>query len=514
MRRIISVILCICMIWSAIPTNVFASENDEILKMDDSSDDTLSFGEIGGFLAGNIETVKKVHENKLFTTRQGHGFAAERANNLYDSYKGSKGNVVGDDFMKNGPDRAIINRNGSTILIQDKYYQSAKKTVEAAFDENGVYKYVDADGMPMLLEVPKDQFDDAVKLIEDKIKDGKIQNVTDPKEASNIVKKGNVTYKQAVNIAKAGNIDSLVYDATNGIVSASCAAGIGFVLDYAVSRMNGLDPVMALDNAIKSGLKTGGFVFATFVISSQLARTGVLHAFVPTSEAITKALGPEVCEAILKRTGINVTGLTTAQITTKVTEILSKELLTEAVVIVVLTAADVTELFRGRISKEELLKNLTVAIVVAAASTAGGYVGGAAGNVVLPGAGALIGTIAGGTLVGGVAGLASELVADKIYKSDADEMFEIISTEFQNLGEDYLINEDEATLISDELSLLLKDDILKDMYASEDRCEFAIDLLKPLFEKQIEARELITIPTENQIRYQYKTLMTDVVFIH
>lgn len=510
-KKIIAIIMCISMMWTSIPYNVLASESN---ILDKERVDNNTIGEVGGFLASNVETVKRIHQNKLFTTPKGHGFAAERANNLYDAYKGIKGTVVGDDFLKNGPDRKIINRNGTEILVQDKYYLSAKASVEAAFDENGIYKYVDADEMPMKLEVPKDQYDEAVQLMREKIKNGKIRNITDPDEATNIVKKGSVTYQQAVNIAKAGNIDSLMYDAANGVVSASCAAGIGFVIDYAVCRMNGLEAEAALNSAITNGLKTGGVVFATFVISSQIARTGAVHALAPTSEALAKALGDEVCEAILVRTGIEVTEAAASEITSKVAKVLSKELITEGVMIVVLTAVDVTDLFRGRISEEELLKNLTVTIVTAAAGTAGGWAGGALGNFVLPGAGAAIGTIVGSVLVGGLSGLVAELVADKVYESDADEMYKIISVEFQNLGEEYLITEDEGKLISEELSKELTGNTLKNMYASENRTQFALELMKPLFIKQVEAREEINVPTEMQMRAEYKAMMKGVIFIH
>lgn len=512
MRKILAMVICICVIGMNIPFEVLAVAEDNML--DESFDDSSTIGETGGFLVSNIETVKRIHENKLFTTHQGHGFAAERANNLYDAYKGIKGAVIGDDFVANGADRMIINRNGAEILVQDKYCLSAKSTVEAAFDENGIYKYVDADEMPMKLEVPKDQYDEAVELIREKISNGKIRNVTDPDEAINIVKKGNVTYEQAVNIAKAGNVDSLSYDAANGVVSTTCAVGITFVLDYAVCRMNGLDPGTALNSAITSGLKTGGCVFATFVISSQIARTGAVNALAPTSEALAKALGDEVCEAILIRTGVEVTGKTSAQITAKVAQVLSKELITEGVMVVVLTAVDVTDLFRGRISEEELLKNLTIVLVSSTAGVAGGYAGGAIGNAILPGAGAVVGSIAGTVIAGGAATLVAELVADKIYKSDADQMYEIISAEFQVLAEQYLISEVEGQLISEELSKLLVGDTLKDMYASEDRTEFAISLLEPLFIKQVNAREEIVIPTVSQMRAEYKTMMAGVVFIH
>lgn len=53
-----------------------------------------------------------------------------------------------------------------------------------------------------------------------KILEGKVDGVTNPNEASKIVKQGSVTYQQAKNIARAGNIDSLVFDVKTQSVSA------------------------------------------------------------------------------------------------------------------------------------------------------------------------------------------------------------------------------------------------------------------------------------------------------
>ena len=48
------------------------------------------------------------------------------------------------------------------ILIQTKYCSTATNSVNAAFDSNGNYRYYDAKGKPMQLEVPADQYDDLV----------------------------------------------------------------------------------------------------------------------------------------------------------------------------------------------------------------------------------------------------------------------------------------------------------------------------------------------------------------
>lgn len=518
-KRTIALLLCISILVGLMPMHAVATAQTEETEppteiIDTALEQTNSLGEVGGYLVGNMLNTASLYRDRKFTQSQGFGFAAENGNNLIDRWQGVNAAVIGDDNAKNGPDRMITNRNGTT-LIQTKYYRSAQESVDAAFDSpDGIYRYMDGD-IPMQLEVPNDQYDDALKAMRQKIENGQVPGVTNPDDAEKIVRKGHLTYKQARNIAKAGNIDSLKYDAANGIVSASCAAGISFVIDYACCVMNGQEPEDALKNAGLNGIKTGGVVFATYVISSQLAKTGMAQslsdALVPTVEAILKTFGDDVGKAILQGAGIQ----TATKITAKqVSNALARELIVDGVLVIILTSADVVDLFRGRISKEEVLKNLTVTIISIAVGAAGGYGGALAGNIIAPGAGGVIGAAAGSILAGGLSALGAEVLIAPFYESDAEEMFNIISEEFTILCGDYLINEEEGTHIAEALKGELIGDVLKDMYASEDRTQFARDLMEPLFVAETALRSPIIVPTTEDLRYQMKQMLQGIVFIH
>lgn len=518
-KKHISLLLCICILISTVPVQAFATEPEKETESstevtaDEQLEQTLSLGEVGGYLAGNAMTTANLFAEHKFTQPTGFGFAAERGNNLIDALKGINSSVVGDDNATNGPDRKIINRDGSITWIQTKYHKTAQKSVDDAFDKMGNYRYIDGNGNPMQLEVPADQHKKAVEKMREKIKNGQLKNVgiTDPDEAENLVRKGTLTYTQAKNIARAGTIDSLKYDATNGAITASCAAGITFVLDYACCVMNGLDNDDALKNAGLNGLKTGGVVFATYVISSQLAKTGLRNAFIPTAEAIAKSLGEEVCEAIVLKAGVQTAGMSS---TKAAAQIISKELIADGVLLVVLTGIDVAELFRGRISKEEVLKNLTVTIISIAVGAAGGYGGATLGTLIAPGAGTAIGAAVGSILAGSLSAMGAEALIAPYYESDAEEMFNIISEEFTILCGDYLINEEEGIHVTEILKDVLVGDTLKDMYASEDRNLFAKELLEPLFIAEIEQRPTIITPSEEELRYEMKQTLQGIVFIH
>ena len=518
-KRTIALLLCISIMVGLVPMHAVATAQIEETEppteiIDAALEQTNSLGEVGGYLVGNMLNTASLYKDRKFTQSQGFGFAAENGNNLIDRWQGVNAAVIGDDNAKNGPDRMITNRNGTT-LIQTKYYRSAQESVDAAFDSpDGIYRYMDGD-IPMQLEVPNDQYDDALKAMRQKIENGQVPGVTNPDDAEKIVRKGHLTYKQARNIAKAGNIDSLKYDAANGIVSASCAAGISFVIDYACCVMNGQEPEDALKNAGLNGIKTGGVVFATYVISSQLAKTGMAQslsdALVPTAEAILKTFGDDVGKAILQGAGVQTVGKVTAK---QVSNALARELVVDGVLVIILTSADVVDLFRGRISKEEVLKNLTVTIISIAVGAAGGYGGALAGNIIAPGAGGVIGAAAGSILAGGLSALGAEVLIAPFYESDAEEMFNIISEEFTILCGDYLINEEEGTHIAEALKGKLIGDVLKDMYASEDRTQFARDLMEPLFVAETALRSPIIVPTTEDLRYQMKQMLQGIVFIH
>lgn len=456
-----------------------------------SKNERSAIGGLGGYLQGALQTIEKTYAERKFTAAQGHGFAAERANNLSDVLHGEKAAIIGDNNAKNGADRKILNRDGTTTYIQDKYYSTASGSVNAAFDSvTGEYRYLTSDGTAMWLEVPYDQYEEALRLMQKKISEGKVPGVSDPSEAVNFVRQGKYTYKQAQNIVKAGNIDSLKYDATNGVITAASSFGISFALDFISCKMNGESFQDATKNAALNGLKTGGFVFATYVISSQLAKTGLKTALQPTTEAIAKSLGNGVSTAILNAFGENTSALTASQITAHVANILQNQIITSGVIVVALSVGDIMDLFHGRISKEQLLKNLVVTVASVAGTTAGGIAGGAA------------------------SGYVSNALLSKIYAGDAQQMYDIISEQFQALSNDYLISEAEGKAITEKLQNSLSGDTLKEMYSSEDREAFAVNLMEPLFEEEVQTRAKIALPTEDDVRTEMKTSLQEIVYIH
>lgn len=384
-----------------------------------------------------------------FNTPRGHGFAAERANHLYDRLHGQDARLVGDDNALHGPDRVV---NG--IAIQSKYCSTGSKCIAECF-ENGRLKYINPDGSPMCIEVPSDKYDAAVQAMENRIQRGEVQGVSDPSKAKDIVQKGHFTYEQAKNIAKAGNIDSLKFDSV--------------------------------------------------VLASQLSKAGLNSMMVGSSEAIVGIMGPKASAMLANafRSGTNIYGAAAMKSAAK---LLRGNVVTGAVSVVVLSTFDIVNIFRGRISGSQLFKNVANTASTVAGGTAGwvgGATAGAAIGSVIPVVGTTIGGLIGGiagSIVGGtVTGKASKAVLDQFIEDDANEMVRIIQSVFGDMASDYLLSQGEAERIVEQLGQNLTGNTLKDMYASSNRYSFAMHLLVPLVEDEVKKRRKISIPTNQQI---------------
>ncbi len=439
------------------------------------------------------------HNDRLtrFNASQGHGYAAEQANDLIDKLHGRDAKILGDDNAKNGADRMVDGQ-----LIQTKYCQSARESVNAAFTDNGngSFRYLDANGNPMQIEVPSDQYEEALEVMRKRIAEGKVPGVSDPKDAEKLVRKGNIDYQTAKNIAKAGNIDSLAFDAAHGAVIAASALGISGVITFARSMWSGKPLTEALDDALYVGLQTGGIVFISSVLSAQLTRTGLNKALIPLSTKIVKALPSEVREALV--TAMRGAPLYGAEVTKNLAKLLRSNVISGVVVTVVLSAGDIGRFFSGKISGPQLFKNVTKV-----AGTMGGAGLGAVIGSGIPFLGTTIGGIA-GSLVGGVlSGKGLSKVLDALIEDDIVMLVKILDKRFTVLAQEYLLDEDEVNLVLDDLQLALTPDVLGTMYASHDRKAFTDGLLRQLIEKRIALRARIILPPAAVMAAQLSQLL-------
>ena len=457
---------------------------------------------VGGYIVSAQQT--NTGANRFTNENPGaHGTAAEQANTIDDLLHGRIARIVGDDNAKDGPDRIVNN-----IRIQTKYYKSYQESVDSCFSIDGAgkyqFRYYNLDGKPMQIEVPKDQYANAIKQMEDRIRDGSVRGVSNPAEAKNIIRKGNITYKQSVNITKAGNIDSLLYDAKTGVVSCGFAFGLSALVDYWLAKRIGVDTDVALRGAIVTGLKVGGVAFASSVLAGQLTKAG-LNPFTISTKVnpgpgsknnIPGPLGQQSFEKLFR--GNMIYAITT---------------------VVILTGVDTVNLFNGRISGSQLFKNLLsntgAAVGAAAGGAAGAQAGAAVGSMVAPGPGTVIGTAVGGIGGGVVGGIAGKFVvhttAGIFIEDDANKMVEIIRGQFTFLLNSYICTITEAEQAVSVLKTKLYGDTLKDMFESKNRTVFARNLLIPIFEDIASSRSYIALPDEEHIVAALNAVLEEVI---
>lgn len=422
------------------------------------------------------------------TGSTGHGFAAEDANTIYDKLLLRDAKVVGGDNKKDGPDRMV-----DGVLIQTKYCSTATKSVNAAFDSNGNYRYYDSKGKLIKLEVPADQYEEAVRKMEEKIRNGQVPGVKDPKKAKDIVRKGHVTYQQALNMAKFGTIESLKLDAAKGIITATGAFGITAAITFAKAIWDGEDLNIAIEKSVYAGLKIGSAAFFTTIATAQLARTSLNSFLVAPSEQLISLLPSKSVNFIanvFREEGQRITGAAAQKYAAK---LLRANFIANVITIVVLSAEDISNAFRGRISGKQLFKNIT--------KLAGGIAGGYGGAAIM---GFLSVTnpwlVAAGAVVGGtMASSITKKIMDKFIEDDAVMLVGILEKQFKILAQEYMLSREEIDIILGDLEIVLVHEQLLQMFASTDRDDYAKKVLRGIIEKTVSVRCMILSPSKEEI---------------
>ena len=366
----------------------------------------------------------------------GHGFAAEDANAMNDMWWGCEVDLTGRDNSKGGADRMS---NGQAI--QTKYCKTAKESVQSGFNpETGMYAY---EGQ--VLEVPFDQYDEAVAIMREKIASGKVNGTTNPDDATKIVKRGSVTYRQAKNITRAGNVDSLVFDAQTQSVTAVSAFGISFAINLGMMLLfkdkNNFNFKEAAQMAFVAGLQNGTITMASGILASQVLRTPFgrnLAAYVQwgakngVNVVYQNQLGKELVHKLSK--ALFNKGVYGGAAKNAAVKFLRTNAVANLAVFVVSSVPDTYYLIQRQMSGTQYIKNL----IVSGSSIAGGTIGAVLGSVLGP-----MGMIGGGLAGGVIFSWASKKIADKISKDDAEKMYQLIQVALIRLSHDYMIQSDE-----------------------------------------------------------------------
>lgn len=441
-------------------------------------------------IIGNIYS-----DNVVLSSSKGHGYAAEKANNLYDNIVGKDAKIIGSDLKKNGADRLV---NG--IQIQTKYCESGTRCVSECF-ENGKFRYVNSDGTPMKIEVPSDKYEEAINAMKNRIKRGEIPGVVDIDEAGNIVKKGQFTYEQAKNIAKFGKIESITYDAINGVKVMGTAFGISSLLTFACSLWNGEDINNAFKQSLEAGFKVGGISWISGIITSQLGRTGLETGLRPFTDFIVKNMDKNTLNSLVNGLGYSERIIAGSAAANNLSKIFRGNIITTSVSAAVLSFVDINRLIKGEISGNQAFKNITT-------STSGvvggsiGYIGGVALGATIGSVIPVIGTAVGGTIGGVLGGISGGTIVSKTTKNaldnfiedDSKKMIDILLEQLEKVSFNYLLNEGEIKRIIDNISHKNLEEIVRIMYSSSKRVTYIYGILEESAIKEIKNRKYVINP--------------------
>ena len=445
------------------------------LKLAKAGIDAAAFGSVVNQIAKSWDWNKG---RVASMSGKAHGLAAEDANTMIDRLTGHKAKVIGSDNAKDGADRLVDGQ-----LIQSKYCATAERSVAEAFSKtDGTYRYMDG-GKPMQLEVPKDQYLQAVQEMRQKILDGKVPGVTDPDEATKLIRKGHLTYQQAQNVCKFGTIESLAFDAVTGAVVGVTAGGISFVLTTALGYWQTKDIRKALQGAVYVGLQTGGKTFVAYIITAQVQRIPQVKTFLDSAININfgahgkavKSLG----DGLSKMAGASKFKNTAANSAVR------GAVVTAAATFVVTSAWEIGCYCSGKMSGMQCFKNVLVGGAGIAGGTGAALLGAGWGTAICPGFGTVVGGIIGGLAGGSFSTWLTKLGLDGLIDDDSVAVFRLVQEQIGMIAAMFCMGQREVDSAMDAIGVIVSGKgFVSDVYSYNRKGlgrQYVTRLFKPVF---------------------------------
>lgn len=376
---------------------------------------------------------------------------------------------------KKGPIRLVYGAD-----IQSKYCKSGIRCISECFHKRSLRSF-NSNGAPKHTEVPSDKYEEAVKAMEARINNGDVEGISDPAKSEEIINKGAFTYEQVKNIAKYGSINSLSYDAVNGINLTGCAMEISAVIAFAISIWNGDDADTALKNSICMGLKIGGSAWAGSIFSAQLGKTGQEKRLRPTNSYLERKLGPKTAAWFAENLyGKTIQGEVARSHCCK---LLKGNVVSTAATSIVMSSVDFDRIYNKNLSIENIFENAssrTTSIVEETITlTIDGRVSSADG-IATPSA--------------------SKTIIAEFNKDDAINMNQILEKVFIDMVYDYLLTEPEVEkTIKQLLRTYNLAELLKDMHTANKSRSYIKRKLLVIVESVVKERQEIIVPDEKDI---------------
>lgn len=481
---------------------------DDFIRRRNAAEEVLKNSSFSAINAVNSEAVMFNAAYGSDQTKTGHGIYAEEAGALLDVLHGEQSSVVGRDNAKNGPDKIV-----NAAPVQCKYCKTANASVDACFNANSsgqkTFRYLDLSGKPMKVEVPSDQYAAAIDRMKSKISSGQVPGVSDPEAAYDIIRKGRLSYSQALNLAKAGTVESITYDAATGAIGCLSAFGISSIVAFAQVLWKTKDPKAAAKTALWTGLKVYGLSFAGSILASQISRTGAANALQPVAVSLSQNLDKQFVQGFINAfralAGKKAIYGTAAQ--KSFVKFLGSNALAECVMFVVFAVPDTFDVVSRKMSGAQYVKNMLSLLAsfggsIGGTAVAGGVIGKKIGGSINKSAGKAIG-LGVGMAVGGIAGATTKAVGNVFKEDDCIITTRMFNAVLVNSLFDYMLSAEEQ----DKLFEALAEDnkalskLQKQLINSNSQERDILDYLEPKIKKAISSRKTIS-RTDEQLLEQ------------
>lgn len=418
-------------------------------------------------LINNAETYNEL--KGYFGSNQAGGYGAEYANGTFDKLLGHKIENTAQKAldklnhqMKNGADRTV-----DGLPIQTKYYKTARESILAAF-ENGEARYINKSGKMMPIEVPRDQYVEALEVMQKYIDEGKVPGYESGERAENYVRKGYVTYNQAWNVTLAGRIEGITVDVATGTINSLSPAGISATITFAYAVFNGDSLEEAAKKSMSAGMRVLGKGVFSYVLTMQLSRK---YIAIPNTAKYLKqgiqqgnekienpifGMSEKIAEKIRK------SDIAQSQLgrSLQVDSVNGRGVIQYSFTALCYFGPDVYHTLSGKISLGQLAKNSTI--------TAGGMAGANLGDALIPI------PIVGGVIGGAVGGLVAKCVMDEFIEDDKIKMFRILKEEFIDaISIAGLTKEEVEEVANDTIASPELEKILQNMFVSGEYRRYA-----------------------------------------
>lgn len=462
------------------------------------------------FSAINTVNVESVMFNAAYgadQTKTGHGIYAEEAGTILDRLAGEQATVVGRDNAKNGPDKIV-----DASPIQCKYCKTAYSSVNSCFKNDPAagtktFRYYDLSGNAMKIEVPADQYSQAIEYMKTRISNGQVPGVSDPNMAYDIIRKGKLTYNQALNLAKAGTIESITFDVATGAVTCLSAFGISAVAAFAQAFWVTKDYKKAAKSALYTGIQVYGLAFASGIIASQISRTSFAASLNPLATGISKSLSPQMVQEIVNafRALAGKKAIYGAAAQKSFAKFLGSTAITQGVMFFVFTVPDTYKAISGKISGSQYWKNMTSLVAsfvcnIVTTTATGAVIGKTIGEKVNKKVGSAIGLVA-GVVGGALGGTAVKAIGNLLHEDDAIITARLFNAVLLNQFIGYMLTPEEQDQI---ITMLDEDedklrDLQQSLLKSDHQEQDVIDYLEPKIHKIIKKRHVICAADEAEM---------------